>query len=83
MLALIVAFMLSDIWTRYYHSDDRRLYLDIKKDQNRFDPLTSVDLQWANKSVSHDSPNMLHKDKDTSPLLIFPPSQQTLQEMCG
>ena len=56
---------------------------DVQKDQARFDPSKSVDLQWANGSVTHDSPNMLHKDADTTPLLIFPPSTETLETMCG
>lgn len=84
LVALIMSvFLLIDIWTRFYHSDDRRLYKDVQKDQERFDPSKSVDLQWANKSVSHDSPNMLHKDADTTPLLIFPPSDSVLESMCG
>lgn len=81
--AIMVAYLLFDIWTRFYHSDDRRLYKDIQKDQARFDPSKSVDLQWANGSVVHDSPNMLHKDADTTPLLVFPPSVETLETMCG
>jgi len=80
---IMSVFLLMDVWTRFYHSDDRRLYKDVEKDQARFDPSKSVDLQWANGSVTHDSPNMLHKDKDTTPLLIFPPSDTTLENMCG
>jgi hypothetical protein len=80
---IMSVFLLMDVWTRFYHSDDRRLYKDVQKDQARFDPSKSVDLQWANGSVTHDSPNMLHKDADTTPLLIFPPSTETLETMCG
>lgn len=64
-------------------SDSRRQYLDMGRDQARFNEATSVDLQWANRSTIHDSPNMLRTDGDASPLLLYPPSQSTLESMCG
>jgi hypothetical protein len=80
---IVVVFLLRDVWTTWPRSDARRLYLDIGRDQARFDERTSVDLQWGSGSATHDSPNMLHKDSDTSPLLLYPPSEQTLVSMCG
>lgn len=79
---LISAYLLRDLWTNWPRSDARRLFLDVGRDQARFNPMTSVDLQWANGSAVHDSPNMLEKH-DTETMLIFPPSDDTLQQMCG
>ena len=82
-LGLLVVFLLNDLWTNWVRSDARRLHLEVGRDQARFNPSTSVDLQWATKSAVHDSPNMLHKDADASPLLLYPPSQATLVSMSG
>ena len=83
VFALLSVYLLNDVWKVWVNSDARRLYLDIGRDQARFNESTSVDLQWANRSVIHDSPNMLHKDADASPLLLYPPSQATLESMSG
>ena len=80
---LLSVYLLKDVWTRWAMSDARRMHLDMGRDQSRFNETTSVDLQWANKSVGYDSPNMLHKDVDASPLLLYPPSQSTLESMSG
>ena len=82
-LGLISVYLLKDVWTSYAHSDLRRLNLERSRDESRFDPTTSVDLQWANGDVSHDTPKMRQKGGDNQPLLIFPPSVDTLTEMCG
>lgn len=81
--AVVAVYLLKDIWTHWIASDARRLHMDVGLDQSRFNPSTSVDLQWATGSATHDSPNMLHKDRDASPLLLFPPSQETLRSMSG
>lgn len=83
MAVVVVVFLLKDVWTTWPRSDARRLYLDIGRDHARFDERTSVDLQWASGSATHDSPNMLHRDRDASPLLLYPPSENTLVSMCG
>lgn len=80
---LVAVYLLKDVWTHWVASDERRLYLDVGLDNARFDPRTSVDLQFANGTTVHDSPNMLHKDRDQSGLLLFPPSSATLASMSG
>ena len=79
---LISAYLLRDLWTAWPRSDARRLYLDVGRDQARFNPMTSVDLQWANGTAVHDSPNMREKH-ETESMLVFPPSGDTLSQMCG
>lgn len=79
---LISAYLLRDLWTAWPRSDARRLFLDIGRDQARFNPMTSVDLQWANGTAVHDSPNMLEKH-DAASMLIYPPSSEVLAQMSG
>ena len=83
VFVLISVYLLKDVWVSWATSDARRLYLDMGRDQARFNEAGSVDLQWANRSTVHDSPNMLRKDGDATPLLLYPPSQSTLESMCG
>jgi hypothetical protein len=83
VFVLISVYLLKDIWVSWSKSEARRVYLDMGRDQARFNEAGSVDLQWANRSTVHDSPNMLRKDSDVSPLLLYPPSQATLESMCG
>ena len=78
-LGLLSILLLKDMWVL---TSARRLYNDIQKDQSRFISSNSIDLQWAEKSISHDSPSMLSSSKSEN-MLIFPPSNETLQEMCG
>ena len=82
-VAVVVMFLLKDVWTNWVRSDARRLYLDIGRDQARFEASNSIDLQFANGTATHAKPKMLYKDRDVSPLLIYPPTSETLSEMCG
>ena len=78
-LGLLSMFLLKDMWVL---TSARRLYNDIQKDQSRFVASNSIDLQFAQKSVSHDSPSVLSSSKSET-MLIFPPSTETLSQMCG
>jgi len=79
---VMVVYLITDIWKPYPASDARRLFLESGRDQARFDRTKSIDLQFADHTATHDSPNMLYKGSDTA-LLIHPPSAQVLSEMCG
>lgn len=81
--SILSIYLLKDVWKYWVASDERRLQIDVGLDQARFNPNTSVDLQWATGSTVHTSPNMLHRDRDASPLLLYPPSQQVLASMSG
>lgn len=81
--ALLVVYVLYQMWTVYPRSDRRRLRQEIVKDQARFDPSTSIDLQFANGTAIHDRPKMARKDTPTKPLLIFPPSKEVQHQMNG
>lgn len=81
--ALLVVYLLYNTWTVYRQSDKRRLNQEVSKDKIRFDPSTSIDLQFANGTAVHDSPNMLAKDRDHSPLLVFPPTKEVQHQLNG
>jgi hypothetical protein len=82
VFGLLVVFLLKDMWTLWPKSDARRLYLELGRDQDRFDHSSSIDLQMADGTIKHASPNLYHHDWKPK-LLIFPPSASTLQEMNG
>jgi hypothetical protein len=82
VLGLVIVFLLKDIWTQWPKSDARRLYLETSRDQARFDPSSSIDIQMANGSVKHAPPSIYGKDWSPQ-LLVFPPSAETLQQLNG
>uniref|UniRef100_A0A6C0EQZ9 Uncharacterized protein n=1 Tax=viral metagenome TaxID=1070528 RepID=A0A6C0EQZ9_9ZZZZ len=82
VLSLIIVFLLKDMWTAWPKSDARRLELEIGRDQDRFDHSSSIDLQMADKTVTHASPSMYAHDWSPK-LLVFPPSAATQFEMNG
>jgi len=79
---VLVVFLLRDLWTEYVRSDARRLYLEMGVDAARFDPSTSIDLQFANGTAVHDAPSMYKESSDPT-LLVYPPSAETLAQMNG
>jgi len=81
-LAVMAVYLLKDLWSKYPQSDARRLYNEQALDQRRFYPRYSVDLQWGNKSVTHDKPSLYFQTGQPK-LLVFPPSAEVLHEMCG
>ena len=64
-------------------SEDNRVHEELEVDDERFNPSTSVDIQFADGTAKHDPPAMLGWTKDASPLLLFPPSHDTLRSMSG
>ena len=82
VLGLVIVFLLKDMWTQWPNSDARRLYLEASRDQARFDPSSSIDIQMANKAVVHAPPSIYGKDWSPQ-LLVFPPSEETLRELNG
>jgi phosphoglycerol transferase MdoB-like AlkP superfamily enzyme len=82
VLSLVTVFLLKDMWTAWPNSDKRRLELEIGRDQDRFDHSTSIDLQMADKTVTHAPPSLYAHDWSPK-LLVFPPSAATQFEMNG
>jgi hypothetical protein len=80
--AILVIVLLKDIWIQWVRSDARRLYLETGRDEDRFDVTSSIDLQFASGTAVHDPPNIYHKTTPP-PLLVFPPSAETLYSMNG
>lgn len=82
VLALISVFLMKDMWTYWIESDARRLYLEVGRDQDRFDHSSSIDIQMADGTVKHAPPSMYANDWSPK-LLVFPPSAETQYEMNG
>jgi hypothetical protein len=79
---LLSVYLLKTMWVTWPRSDDRRLHLEIGRDQARFDPTTSIDLQFANGTVVHNLPHLLVQPEFPE-LLVFPPSAEVQREMNG
>ena len=83
MLGVLVVFLLQTVWVGHPRSDEKRLELEVGRDLARFDPSNSIDLQFANGSVKHNLPHLLAAPSGWHELLVFPPSSETLEQMCG
>jgi len=79
---LLSVYLLKTMWTTWPRSDARRLHLEVGRDQARFDPMTSIDLQFANGTVTHNLPHLLVQPSFPE-LLVFPPSSEVQQQMNG
>ena len=80
--ALLSVYLLKDLWVNWIRADARRLYQDVNTDNARFSPMSSIDIQMANKSVVHAAPSMVSPPHDNVNL-VYPPSAETLREMNG
>lgn len=63
-------------------SRERRIYLEKREDEARFGS-SSVDIQVATHSLAHEPPKMLDTTEPTKPLLVYPPTDETLRSMNG
>jgi hypothetical protein len=79
---LLSVYLLKTMWTTWPRSDARRLHLEVGRDQDRFDPTTSIDLQFANGTVTHNVPVLLSQPYFPE-LLVFPPTAETQADMNG
>ena len=60
-----------------------RVQQDLANEKKRFLPQNSVDISMAMKLITHDEPNMLAPPAPQPPLLLFPPSEETLERLSG
>jgi hypothetical protein len=64
-------------------SMESRVNRDRARDVARFLPQNSVDISMAMGLIKHDAPRMLNPPTSPPPLLMYPPSAETLNSMCG
>jgi len=83
ILGVLAVYLLQTIWVSWPGSDEKRLSLEVGRDIARFDPANSIDLQFANGSATHAPPHLQARSPGFHELLIFPPSSETLNQMCG
>jgi hypothetical protein len=65
--------------------DEVRSQVDaqIVAEKSRFTPAKSVDIAMAMGLLTHDPPQMLNPPQQGPPLLLYPPSEETLARMTG
>ena len=79
---ILSVFLLKNVRTHWVRSDERRLHLEVGRDSARFDPASSIDLQFANGTVTHNLPHLL-VPPSMPDMLVFPPSVETQHQMNG
>ena len=60
-----------------------RVQQDLANEKKRFLPENSLDIGMAMKLITHDEPNILAPPTPQPPLLLFPPSAETLARLSG
>jgi hypothetical protein len=65
------------------NTHDKRVMVEKMTDDMRFDPESSIDIQFAEGIAKHDPPHILASTKGPGPLLLYPPSDETLRSMSG
>ena len=60
-----------------------RVQQDLANEKKRFLPQNSLDIAMAMKIITHDEPNILAPSVAQPPLLLFPPSEETLARLSG
>jgi hypothetical protein len=81
LVLVILAFMMMS--RQVDTSLDGRVARDRVRDVARFLPENSVDISMAMKIITHDPPNMLNPPANQPPLLLYPPSEDTLARLSG
>lgn len=60
-----------------------RVQQDLANEKKRFLPQNSLDIGMAMKIITHDEPSILAPPVAQPPLLLFPPSKETLARLSG
>jgi hypothetical protein len=81
LVLVILAFMMMS--RQVDTSLDGRVARDRARDVARFLPENSVDISMAMKIITHDPPSMLNPPANQPPLLLYPPSEDTLARLSG
>ena len=64
-------------------SVEARVARDRQRDVARFLPQNSLDISMAMGLITHDPPTMLNPPAPQPPLLLYPPSEETLANLSG
>jgi hypothetical protein len=60
-----------------------RVQRDLANEKKRFLPENSVDISMAMKLITHEPPSFYGPPGTQPPLLLYPPSEETLERMSG
>jgi hypothetical protein len=81
VLVLIVGFLM--LVSSQDRSQEARVAKDRARDVARFLPQNSLDISMAMGMITHDPPSMLNPPNPGPPLLLYPPSAETLASLSG
>jgi len=60
-----------------------RVQQDLANEKKRFLPQNSLDISMAMNLITQEPPNILAPPTPQAPLLLFPPSEDTLERLSG
>ena len=82
---LVVVLVVGFLWliSSQDTSVEARVARDRQRDVARFLPQNSLDISMAMGLITYDPPSLLAPPLPQAPPLLFPPSQETLANMCG
>jgi hypothetical protein len=83
---LILTFLLMGAQQKMYPGVvdlSSRVQTDLANEKKRFRPENSVDISMAMKIITHEPPSMLAPPAPGAPLLLYPPSEETLRRLSG
>lgn len=86
VVLLILTFLLMGVQQKAFPGVfdlQSRVQQDLANEKKRFLPQNSIDISMAMKLITHEPPNILAPPSPQPPLLLFPPSKETLARMSG
>ena len=86
VLLLILTFILMGSQQKMYPGVvdlQSRVQQDLANEKKRFLPENSLDISMAMNLITQDEPRLLSTPAAQAPLLLFPPSEETLARLSG
>ena len=86
VLVLILTFLLMGSQQKMFPGSTDlagRVQQDLSNEKKRFLPQNSLDISMAMGLITQDPPNLLALPAPQAPLLLFPPSEETLARLSG
>lgn len=84
LLVLVVAVLLGFVYLVFPQNEvASQVQRQSAAEKSRFTPEKSVDIAMAMGILTHDPPQMLNPPQQGPPLLLYPPSEETLARMSG
>ena len=83
VFGLLILFLRSAVGASSTGSLQDEVAKSVESDRRRFRPENSLDISMAMGLITHAPPQMLNPPSQGPPLLLYPPSAETLARMSG